>query len=144
MSSLAILIVAGIGGVIFLIAGLTLRAKAKKKSRPRVIEQPNSAYTPKLVLDRDSRHRWQKIPLDQIHEINRGEVVRLLDRVAAAGIDSLRTREREFLENLAVRLVPEEPIMPLAPPPDFRMPGDLECGTGAARRSGHGELHPPV
>jgi hypothetical protein len=143
MSSLFIMVLAGIGALILLTVVLVLRARAKKRSRPRVVEQPNSAYTPKLVLDRDSRHRWEKIPLDQIHEINRGEVVSLLDRVAAAGIDSLWRNEREFLDNLAARLVPVEPIVPL-PQDGVRRPGDLDREAARGRRSTHGELHPPL
>ncbi len=75
--------------------------RVMKRRRPRVVEQPNSAYTPKLVLDRDARDLWRAIPLERVHEINRGEVQRLLDRVEALGVDGLTQRERTFLDRMA-------------------------------------------
>lgn len=144
MSALSITILASTGVAILAAVGLTLRARMKKKSRPRVVEQPNSAYTPKLVLDRDAQHRWHRIPLDQIHEINRGEVQRLLDRVTAAGVDSLRLNEREFLDNLAARLVPEEQLVPLGPTSEYRNDGGPDRDPARPPSSRHGELHPPL
>lgn len=144
MSTLSIAILAGIGVSILAAIGLIVRARIRKKSRPRIVEQPNSAYTPKLVLDRDTQHRWHRIPMEQLHEINRGEVERLLDRVTAAGIDSLRRNEREFLDNLATRLVPDDRPVPLGSPDDFASAGNLELDGARSRSSRHGELHPPL
>lgn len=143
MSALSITILSVIGVAILAAVGFTIRARHKKKTRPRVVEQPNSAYTPKLVLDRDAEHRWHRIPLEQIHEINRGEVVRLLDRVTAAGVDSLRRNEREFLDNLANRLVPDDRPVPL-PAPGYAMEAGAAPDASRPRSSRQGELHPPL
>jgi len=81
------------------VRALILRAARRRK--PRQVERPNSHYTPQLVLDRDAVERWRAIPLDRVHEINRGEIRRLLERVDAAGIEALHRRERDFLDRMA-------------------------------------------
>jgi hypothetical protein len=144
MSGLTITILATFAASIVAGIAMTVRARMKKKSRPRLVEQPNSAYTPKLVLDRDAQHRWHRIPLEQIHEINRGEVERLLDRVTAAGVDSLRRNEREFLDNLAARLVPDDRPVPLPPPDGFASDAGAGIDAARARAARQGELHPPL
>lgn len=92
-------------GVLLFRAIYRARREARRR-RMRVVEKPNSYYTPKLVRDREDRDRWQGISLDAIHEVNRGEVKQLLDRVEALGIDSLTQRERTFLDQLARTSVP--------------------------------------
>jgi DNA-binding helix-hairpin-helix protein with protein kinase domain len=72
----------------------------RRRARRRVVEQPNSHFTPELVRARETRERWRDIALDRVHEINRGEVVRLLARVEAMGPDALRPAERVFLERM--------------------------------------------
>jgi len=75
--------------------------RARTRARRRVLEQPNSHYTSKLVRNGETRHRWHHIDLDRIHEVNRGEVVRLLAKVDVSGVDSLRDTERVFLDQVA-------------------------------------------
>ena len=97
------------------LAVLSVRAiimRMARKRQPRKVERPNSYYTPQLVLDRDSCDRWRSIPLDRVHEINREEVVRLVARFDALGIESLTRRERMFLDRMAE----------LNPPPQDRLP----------------------
>lgn len=77
------------------------RSVARRQSKRRVVEQPNSHYTSTLVRDSETRHRWQNMPLDSMHEVNRVEVVRLLAKVEAAGVDALRANERSFLDYMA-------------------------------------------
>lgn len=95
------------------VAGAVLRrVRARRRAKRRVVEKPNSHYTSHLVRNVQSRHRWHDMRLDQIHEINREEVVRLLARVEAAGVDVLSEREREFLDYMAElsgTRTPEEP-----------------------------------
>ncbi|MGH7445977.1 MAG: hypothetical protein ACRELT_00355 [Longimicrobiales bacterium] len=85
------------------LAAVALRTvmRARRRARRRVIEQPNSHYTSQLVRNGETRHRWQNIDLDRIHEINRGEVVRLLGKVDVSGVESLRETERVFLDQVA-------------------------------------------
>ena len=43
--------------------------------------------------------KWRDIDRSRIHEVNREEVDRLLDKINATGIDSLTAQERIFLSN---------------------------------------------
>lgn len=51
---------------------------------------------------------WKAIDLKSVHEVNRDEVNRILDKISASGIDSLTANERTFLSNFV--------------PPDDRIP----------------------
>jgi hypothetical protein len=73
---------------------------ARRRARQRVVERPNSHYTSHTVRRNETRNRWRAIDRDQLHEINRAEVDRLLARVDAAGADSMRADERRFLDYL--------------------------------------------
>lgn len=79
----------------------------RTRSRNRKVEAPNSHYTPQLVRNREDLDRWENIPLDKVHEINRGEVVRLIDKAKAAGVESLRPTERTFLDQIALVTGPD-------------------------------------
>jgi hypothetical protein len=75
--------------------------RARRRPRRRVVEQPNSHYTSQLARDNETRHRWSNIALDRMHEVNRGEVERLLAKVEATSVDALRPNERAFLDRMA-------------------------------------------
>jgi hypothetical protein len=75
-------------------------ARARQKRKRRVIEMPNSHYTSPQAKFVEARHRWHNIQLDQVHEVNRDEVVRLLAKVDALSADALRPRERAFLDSM--------------------------------------------
>lgn len=75
--------------------------RARNRARRRLVEQPNSHYTSALVRNGETRHRWQNIDLDRVHEVNRGEVSRLLAKVEASGVEALREAERVFLDQVA-------------------------------------------
>lgn len=85
----------------FIAISLRRAIRARSRARSRIVEQPNSHYTSPLVRNGEIRHRWQNIDLDSIHEVNRGEVSRLLARVEVSGVDSLREAERVFLDQVA-------------------------------------------
>lgn len=103
------LVVAAVAAATF--AAITLRRalRARTAARRRIVEQPNSHYTSPVVRNGETRHRWQNIDLDGIHEINRGEVRRLLARVEASGVDSLRETERVFLDQFTSPETPKTP-----------------------------------
>ena len=92
----------------FATASIVRRAQAQRRAARRVLEMPNSHYAAKAVRDRETRDRWHAIDLSRVHEINREEIVRLLEKVDAIGIDALKPRERTFLEQMA-RLAGPEP-----------------------------------
>ena len=45
--------------------------------------------------------RWSRIPRDSMHEVNRTEINRILDKINATGISSLTPGERETLERFS-------------------------------------------
>jgi membrane associated rhomboid family serine protease len=51
---------------------------------------------------------WRQVDMKSVHEVNRDEVNRILDKISASGIDSLTAQERTFLSNFV--------------PPDDRVP----------------------
>ncbi|RMH15901.1 MAG: hypothetical protein D6701_09565 [Gemmatimonadetes bacterium] len=77
------------------------RHRERRAAARRVVEKPNSYYFPKHVQDQFDREWYESIRLDHLHEVNREEVERLLARIRAEGLDSLRRDERAFLERIA-------------------------------------------
>jgi membrane associated rhomboid family serine protease len=55
--------------------------------------------------------KWQKVNRDSIHEVNRDEVNRILDKISATGLKSLTPQERLFLSNF----VPPDDRKPIPP-----------------------------
>lgn len=51
---------------------------------------------------------YKAIDLERVHEVNRDEINRILDKISASGLDSLTAQERTFLSNFV--------------PPDDRVP----------------------
>jgi len=98
--SLAFVVVIVAAAALFTVA-LRRLIRVRARARRRIVEQPNSHYTSPLVRNGEIRHRWQNIDLDRIHEVNRGEVSRLLAKVEASGVESLRETERVFLDQVA-------------------------------------------
>jgi hypothetical protein len=126
MKSLDILLFLLLGLVSFAaVLGLTVAllrgARARRRARRRVVEKPNSHYTAPLARNIQIRHRWHDIALDRVHEINRGEVVRLLAKADAVGVEALRASERTFLDQMAKIApgrpdpAPREPTGPVPP-----------------------------
>ena len=52
---------------------------------------------------KQSMARWAQIRRDEMHEINRDELDRILDKISASGIGSLTQAEREFLDRFSAR-----------------------------------------
>lgn len=47
--------------------------------------------------------RWSRIRRDDLHEVNRDELDRILDKISASGLASLTASEREFLDRFSAR-----------------------------------------
>lgn len=93
----ALLIVTGLG------AGLRIRAWRGRRataSREREVEKPNSSFSAPGVRVLVDLERWEGIPLEGLHPINRDEVDRLLQQARATGSDTLSVEERRFLDNM--------------------------------------------
>ena len=48
--------------------------------------------------------RWSRIRRDSLHEVNRAEVDRILDKISSSGISSLTSAERETLDRFSQQL----------------------------------------
>jgi len=59
-------------------------------------------------VGRDTLSNWKGVDVGRIHEVNRDEVNRILDKISAKGLASLTPQERLFLSNFV--------------PPDDRVP----------------------
>ncbi len=74
----------------------TARREFQRQMRP-------DATTTGLVGDRIALARWKGITLDSMHELNRGEVERLVAKAERSGPSSLTQAERDFLDRMSVR-----------------------------------------
>jgi membrane associated rhomboid family serine protease len=59
-------------------------------------------------VGKDALDNWRRIDTQRIHEVNRDEVNRILDKISAGGLGSLTAQERLFLSNF----VPMDDRMP--------------------------------
>ena len=48
-------------------------------------------------------NRWRRIRRDNLHEVNRAELDRILDKISSTGMSSLSAGDKEFLERFAAR-----------------------------------------
>lgn len=58
---------------------------------------------PKLETSAQAVERWSRIRRDDLHEVNRDELDRILDKISASGLGSLTSAEREFLDRFSGR-----------------------------------------
>lgn len=92
---LAFVLGAGVGAAL-------LRRHYRRQGKFRVIEKPNSHYAAPGVQRIERRERWEAILQRQdLHELNRSEVERLLTKVQALGDRSLTSSEKSFLDRMS-------------------------------------------
>ncbi len=99
-----------------------IKRRASIKSANRILERPNSYYSSKGVRDQEDAEWYDSIDLDQLHEVNRDEIERLIEQIKGAGIDSLRLSDRAFLERIADLDAPDrkgDRPMPATPWPSW-------------------------
>ena len=58
---------------------------------------------PRLETLSSAMERWKTIRRDRLHEVNREELDRILDKISSSGIGSLTPGEREFLDRFSTR-----------------------------------------
>jgi membrane associated rhomboid family serine protease len=85
-----------VGGYIF------LRLLARRTGAERFRRQ-SMAPVRRLETTSGSVDRWTKIPREKLHEVNREELDRILDKIGASGVSSLTPGEREFLDRFSTR-----------------------------------------
>jgi len=78
------------------------RLRQRRVAARRRIEAPNSHYASLGVRQIEDRERWGRIDVQGLHPLNRDEVKRLLEIVDVSGVAALSTRERLFLDNMAL------------------------------------------
>lgn len=74
------------------------RRSSAKQWREKVAVGPRRSLGRLVASDADDLKRWESIPLDQLHELNRREVDRLLAKARTAGVSSLSSDERACLD----------------------------------------------
>ncbi len=85
-----------VGGYLF----LRLQASRSGMEKFRRATLPSAR---RLETTSSAFERWKKIRRDQLHEVNRDELDRILDKISAEGIGSLTPGEREFLDRFSAR-----------------------------------------
>ena len=95
--ALLLLIASGVGFRLWLRRWRETRAVARRR-----VERPNSHYSSPGVRRQEDRERWGDIEVQRLHPINREEVARLLGIVDADGVAVLSSKERLFLDNMAL------------------------------------------
>lgn len=93
---------AHLGGYAGAFAYLKWRERSSDSRRFR------DAVTAPVAEAKDKLVRWRNIDTRAVHEVNRDEVNRILDKISATGLGSLTGQERTFLSNFV--------------PPDDRVP----------------------
>ena len=84
-----------------LIAGwLFLRIWERQRQR-RVVKQPARPRRVSIVADLEALERWDSIPRERLHEINREEVDKLLRKARRVGARALTADERAFLDRMS-------------------------------------------
>ena len=70
-----------------------------RERRRRLVRRRMQGVT-KARPEAEMRRRWELIPVDELHELNRDEVVTLLRKAQALGVRSLTVDERAFLDRM--------------------------------------------
>jgi len=86
-----------LGGIFvgyFYMGALAKNSGAKKFQRSATPVIPGGS-------DADALRRWNSIPVGSLHELNQGEVLRLLEKVRAHGTRSLTLEERATLDRFS-------------------------------------------
>ncbi len=64
--------------------------------------QRKAAAAPRESLE-SALGRWRRIRRESLHEVNREELDRILDKISAQGLETLSPSERDFLERFSAR-----------------------------------------
>jgi membrane associated rhomboid family serine protease len=95
---------AHLGGFVAGYAYLRWRKRRYMKQwRPIPTPKSELAKATRRADDRDALRRWRAIRLDELHELNRDEVERVLRKLDSEGSGSLTQEERAMLDRFATR-----------------------------------------
>ncbi len=76
----------------------------RQKAPMREWQEQSRPVVPRVEGTGKAMERWGKIRRDDLHEVNRAELDRVLDKISQTGIASLTAGEREFLDRFSARL----------------------------------------
>jgi membrane associated rhomboid family serine protease len=95
---------AHLGGLAFAFVYLKLSAWRKGAAKRAFRKQLKPDASPRgMSGDRIAVARWKGISMQSLHELNRGEVERLIAKVERDGPASLSQSERDFLDRMSLR-----------------------------------------
>jgi membrane associated rhomboid family serine protease len=97
------------GGWLFCVAIERLTGSRDFRRRAETgwtVERRGAAPVPKVIVElatgeKETLERWARIPVDQLHPVNREEHDRIREKITASGVRSLTALEREFMERFA-------------------------------------------
>ena len=87
-----------LGGIV---VGYAYMALLSRHSAAKRFQRQASAMIP-IASESEALRRWNAIPVSQLHELNRGEVIRLLEKVRAQGVKRLSPEERATLDRFSL------------------------------------------
>ncbi len=90
---------AHLGGLVG--AGIYLYVISRSRTRPKKSGAVRAEVRQPSAPRGDDMKRWATIPRGELHEINRHEVDRLLDKISLKGINSLTPSERAALDRFS-------------------------------------------
>jgi membrane associated rhomboid family serine protease len=89
-----------VGGYLY----LRWRERGARRWRAAAAPQPPSAVQRMAEEIRsDTARRWEAIRMEELHEINRGEVERIRQKIGQFGLGSLSASERAFMDRMTPR-----------------------------------------
>jgi membrane associated rhomboid family serine protease len=95
---------AHLGGAVFAFAYLKWAAWHRGAAKRDFQQRTRPDATPRgIVGDQVALARWRGISVASMHELNRGEVERLLTKAEREGPGSLTQSERDFMDRMSVR-----------------------------------------
>ncbi|MGH7702198.1 MAG: rhomboid family intramembrane serine protease [Gemmatimonadales bacterium] len=80
---------------------LYLRWLERRSPAGRFRAQATSVGVPSGGGGRAGLERWSRIRREALHEVNRGELDRILEKITAGGVASLTSGDREFLDRFS-------------------------------------------
>ena len=84
-----------------LLAGWIFLRSWERRRHRRVVEPSVRRQKASPVKDSETIRRWEAIPRDRLHEINREELDHLLRKAGKLGVRGLSSDERAFLDRMA-------------------------------------------
>ena len=85
------------------VGGFAYLRLATGRTGSRRFRRQTQPLAPRIETTSGAIERWSKIPRETLHEVNRDELDRILDKISASGIGSLTPAEREFLDRFSSR-----------------------------------------